>query len=287
MSTLRISNIEAKADISNPTVNEKVKITNSSGKVLVQVDGSSAGITSIGINTTSTSFTIDGNQNVQFVGIITTSELRVGTGVTISSGIVSAISATVSNNLTVGTGVTIQSGIVSATDYYASAQRRVVAFAVGTTTLFHQAAAPTGWTKSTSHNNKALRVVSGTGGGSGGSTAFTSVFASRTPTGSVSGSNSGGGVSNHTLSVGELASHSHRIPMYTTDNEAGGRGAPITGDFTNRVFVTAPMNVATEGTGSNSGHSHGFSNPSWSGSFSGSALDFAVQYIDIILCAID
>jgi hypothetical protein len=263
MSTLRISNIEAKADISNPTVNEKVKITNSSGKVLVQVDGSSVGVTSIGINTTSTSFTIDGNQNVQFVGIITTSELRVGTGVTISSG------------------------IVSATDYYASAQRRVVAFAVGTTTLFHQAAAPTGWTKSTSHNDKALRVVSGTGGGSGGSTAFTTVMASRTPTGSVSGSNSGGGVSNHTLSVGELASHSHRIPMYTTDNEAGGRGAPITGDFTNRVFVTAPMNVATEGTGSNSGHSHGFSNPSWSGSFSGSALDFAVQYIDIILCSIN
>ena len=41
--------------------------------------------------------------------------------------------------------------------------------------VFYQASAPTGWAKSTAHNNKALRVVSGTGGGSGppgGGTAF-------------------------------------------------------------------------------------------------------------------
>ena len=53
-------------------------------------------------------------------------------------------------------------------------------FAPGTAMLFAQTAAPTGWTKSTTHNDKALRVVSGTAG-SGGSTAFTTVFASRTP----------------------------------------------------------------------------------------------------------
>ena len=38
MSTLRVSNIEAKADPSSPTVNEKVKITNSSGDVMLQLD---------------------------------------------------------------------------------------------------------------------------------------------------------------------------------------------------------------------------------------------------------
>ena len=53
-------------------------------------------------------------------------------------------------------------------------------FSSGDTLLFYQASAPTGWTKITSHDNKALRVVSGTGGGSGGSTVFTSVFTSRT-----------------------------------------------------------------------------------------------------------
>lgn len=38
----------------------------------------------------------------------------------------------------------------------------------GTVMAFFQAAAPAGWTKVTTHNNKMLRVVSGTGGGSGG-----------------------------------------------------------------------------------------------------------------------
>ena len=94
MSTLRVSNIEAKADPSSPTVDEKVKVTSSQGRVLVQIDGKTAGITSIGINTTSTSFTIDANQNVQFVGVITANNfnttgistftrLNVGTGGTI------------------------------------------------------------------------------------------------------------------------------------------------------------------------------------------------------------
>ena len=35
MSTLRISNIEAKANSSSPSVDEKLKFTNSSGDVLV------------------------------------------------------------------------------------------------------------------------------------------------------------------------------------------------------------------------------------------------------------
>jgi hypothetical protein len=94
MSTLRVSNIEAKADASSPTIDEKIKVTSSQGRVLVQIDGKTAGITSIGINTTSTSFTIDGNQNVQFVGVITAANvnttgvstfttLNVGTGGTV------------------------------------------------------------------------------------------------------------------------------------------------------------------------------------------------------------
>ena len=56
----------------------------------------------------------------------------------------------------------------------------------GTAMMFAQASAPTGWTKSGSHNNKALRVVSGSGGGSGGSVAFTSAFTSHSTSGTVS-----------------------------------------------------------------------------------------------------
>lgn len=44
----------------------------------------------------------------------------------------------------------------------------------GTVMVFYQAAAPVGWTKITTQNDKALRVVSGTGGGSGGTNALSS-----------------------------------------------------------------------------------------------------------------
>jgi len=41
-------------------------------------------------------------------------------------------------------------------------------FAAGTKLVFYQSAPPAGWTKDTSSNDKALRVVSGVGGGTGG-----------------------------------------------------------------------------------------------------------------------
>ena len=75
MSTLRVSNIEAKADPSSPTVNEKVKITNSNGDVMLQLDGATPGITTVGINTTTAAFTVDGAQNIQFVGVVTAASL--------------------------------------------------------------------------------------------------------------------------------------------------------------------------------------------------------------------
>jgi len=46
--------------------------------------------------------------------------------------------------------------------------------------IFYQASAPTGWTKSTSNNDKTLRVVSGSGGTSGGTTAFSTIFPTST-----------------------------------------------------------------------------------------------------------
>jgi hypothetical protein len=116
MSTLRVSNIEAKADASSPTIDEKVKVTSSQGRVLVQIDGKTAGITSIGINTTSTSFTIDGNQNVQFVGVITAANVNT-TGVSTFTSLsvtgqstltnVSVSGVSTSARLNVGTGGTI------------------------------------------------------------------------------------------------------------------------------------------------------------------------------------
>ena len=77
----------------------------------------------------------------------------------------------------------------------------------GTVMLFVQTAAPTGFTKSTTHNDKALRVVSGSVG-TGGSVAFTTAFASnRTASGTTGGTavSISGSVASHTLATSETA----------------------------------------------------------------------------------
>ena len=156
-------------------------------------------------------------------------------------------------------------------------------FASGTTIVFYQASAPTGWTKSTSHDNKALRVVSGTGGGSGGSSSFTSVFASRgvplpehnhSASSDTHGGHQHSGPTNsqsinhdhsfttgnqsanhtHTFTTNSVGDHNHLINGYITANEAGGYGLNFSGGFENRVLVTAPNGQGTTYAG---GHDHG------------------------------
>jgi len=74
MSTLRVSNIEAKADVSSPTVDEKIKFTNSSGNVLFHLDGKTSGITTVGINTTGNTFTVNNTTgDISFSGSVTSS----------------------------------------------------------------------------------------------------------------------------------------------------------------------------------------------------------------------
>ena len=81
MSTLRITNIEAKGDPSSPSTDEKVKIKDSTGNVILEVDGKAgAGETvfvSAGIVTAST---------------VDASTVKVGTAVTISAGVITATS---------------------------------------------------------------------------------------------------------------------------------------------------------------------------------------------------
>ena len=85
----------------------------------------------------------------------------------------------------------------------------------GTVMVFYQAAAPTGWTKSTSNNDKALRVVSGNGGGTGGTHALSSPPSlAHTHTGaahvhSIGAHSHGNNLSAaaHTLSEAQMPSH--------------------------------------------------------------------------------
>jgi hypothetical protein len=141
----------------------------------------------------------------------------------------------------------------------------------GSLMTFQQTSAPTSWTKQTTHDNKALRVVTGTAT-PGGSTAFTTVFASRTPTGSVSGTNSSGSVSAHTLATPEIPTHNHNAIGFS-----GGNQVNATGPFGNRAVA---VNVGASGS-----HTHGFTNSTWSGTFTGTGMDFAVQYVDVIIAS--
>ena len=59
MSTLRIHGIEAKSDPTSASVNEKIKITNSNGDLLLHLDGTQAGIGTVGVTTTGTTFHVD------------------------------------------------------------------------------------------------------------------------------------------------------------------------------------------------------------------------------------
>lgn len=178
----------------------------------------------------------------------------------------------------------------------------------GTKMLFQQTAAPTGWTKDTTHNNKALRVVSGTAS-SGGSVAFTTAFAtSRTVSGSVA---------NHTLTESQIPSHDHGDGNLTAASHSHdmdhGHGISnyangVTWDnFTfqagsgtsytiqrNLSYVTTNTTVnnfngstdssgsltvsgSTSNAGGGGSHNHG-----WSGS-----VNVGVQYVDLIIATKD
>lgn len=137
-------------------------------------------------------------------------------------------------------------------------------FPVGTVALFGQTAAPTGWTKITTYDNAALRVVSGSAS-SGGSVDFTTAFASQTPAGTIGAT---------TLSTSQMPSHTHGLiwsqngtsPVnYFYSTSAGGNGSST---------WSAP-NGATA-TGGGGSHNH---------TFTGTAINLAVKYVDVIFAS--
>ena len=128
--------------------------------------------------------------------------------------------------------------------------------------LFYQAAAPTGWTIVTTQNNKALRVVSSSGGVAGGTTAFSTVFANQTPT--ISGA-----IASTILDLTMIPSHRH-----TTST-----GAASSGYATGCNARDAGSNTGFAGGGL--GHTHA------NGTLAASTITLDVQYIDIIMCSKD
>jgi hypothetical protein len=137
-------------------------------------------------------------------------------------------------------------------------------FPSGTAMLFVQTAAPTGWTKSTTHDNKALRVVSGAAS-SGGSVAFTTAFASQAVSGSIG---------NTTLSTAQIASHVHGLPAYAYLYDSPSATLLGPGNGIDQFTTDA----AGGGGGGAGAHNH---------TFTGTAINLAVSYVDVIIATKD
>jgi len=169
------------------------------------------------------------------------------------------------------------------------------AFPSGTSMLFQQTTAPTGWTKQTTHDNKALRIVSGSVS-SGGSNTFAAAFNTNN---TVSGTTAGAGVTitgstgSTTLTLSQIPAHGHRIFDTTI------RDTSLSGENYGSHKAVGIINASgayllnSEGTstpiieqsGGGSGHTHGagtLSGSSHTHTFS-SDLNLDVQYVDFII----
>lgn len=147
--------------------------------------------------------------------------------------------------------------------------------AAGTKVVFQQTAAPSGWTKDTTHNDKALRVVSGAAS-SGGATAFTSVFGSGKSTGS------------YTLQVADIPSHNHggvtggQSVTHTHDTVVTVSGGGGTGGG---ASVGGPS-LSNTSTGASVDHTHSVSSQGGGGGHS-HTLSLDLQYVDVIVATKD
>jgi len=158
-------------------------------------------------------------------------------------------------------------GIADANGNYISA------IPAGTLMLFVQTTAPTGWSKNTTHNDKALRVVSGTVS-SGGTTPFSSVFAART----IAQANLPAATLSVTGTTSSDGSHEHGVGANSaSDTATTGAGTRLT----SLLSGGTSQNTAAAGT-----HTHTVTGTT-SALGSGTAIDFAVQYVDVIICGKD
>lgn len=147
----------------------------------------------------------------------------------------------------------------------------------GTKSLFQQTAAPLGWTKSTTHNDKALRIVSGAVG-SGGSSAFSTVFG-KTAT------------DNFTIAQANLPSvnftHSGTTlndPQHLHGNGFNAALLALTGATAisslagqNTTAAATNITVSAQGAAASGG----------SGTALAAGMDIRVQYVDVIIATKD
>jgi len=137
----------------------------------------------------------------------------------------------------------------------------------GTQTVFQQTAAPTGWTKNTTFNDVALRVVSGNAG-TGGVSSFSSIFNVRQPS---DGSGSIGGTV-LTANQSGLVSHTHLIYWGGCLRSRGGCDGNTSGNGGSYAQETSGVNGGARNA--SEAHTHPLSLNNY---------DFRATYVDVIL----
>tara|TARA_R100000353_G_scaffold20274_1_gene18369 strand:+ start:6809 stop:7855 length:1047 start_codon:yes stop_codon:yes gene_type:complete len=194
------------------------------------------------------------------------------------------------------TVMTAANGTINATAYSGdgSALTGVSSIPSGTTAMFFQGSAPSGWTQNTdaSINTSTMRVVTGTGGGTGGSDAFASTFVSSktTASGDISFTDTSGASAPSNFSAGattvstpQIASHTHTWVQ--------GTFSPLRNQGVNSMNV--PGGSASGSTGGGGSHSHSFSGSlAIGGSGTAPAVSLTVpamniKFANVIACSKD
>jgi len=272
---------------------------------LVHLDGAGSGAAVVdalvtGLNMGGLSYPIADGSNGQFMttngsGVLSFGTVDLSTKANINSQTFTGTPAAPTANA--GTNTTQ----LATTAFVKTAVDNADAFPQGTKMVFFQASAPTGWTQDTSNNDKALRIVSGQGGGTGGTHALSSPPSlAHTHTGAAhthSTPNHTHGntisVGAHTLTISQMPSHTHtdtgHYPNVNGGNNVAGGG--FAGYYSN--------SFTSDATGGGGSHTHSVSGSVSSGGAdnTGSAggdatssttpTSFAPQYINVIVATKD
>ena len=159
-----------------------------------------------------------------------------------------------------GVNINTDGTLAANSDLVVSSQKAVKTYAdsrefpSGTAMLFVQTAAPTRWTKSTTHNDKALRIVSGAAS-SGGTNAFSTVMAQSVVGGTA-------------ITIAQMPAHTHSVPVGSVSNDGTTFDAP---------GPLNPYNAQAAGTSGSQG----------SGNTHNHTITMAIQYVDAIIATKD
>ncbi len=185
-------------------------------------------------------------------GDVVTYGIKDGSSSEIGEGTYSAATGTLTRSVLKSTNGNAAINLSGAAEVYITPSHKHF-FDQGTACLFVQTAAPTGWTKQTTHNDKALRIVSGTAS-SGGTNAFSTVMGQTS-------------VGSYTLGIADIPSHQHQMSV----NSAGGSGSNAAPGY-NSSYPTG-FGSLVSATGGGGSHAH--------------SITMAIQYVDAIIATKD